>query len=367
MSANTSLWRRFDFVLFAATLSLVIFGILMIASATQGAIDDDIISRVPDQINYAIIGVAVIFVLAAIDYRLLGGISLWLYALMIILLLLVRQFGVEGAGGAQRWINLGIRIQPSEIGKLILIITLSQYLAERYQHLGRLSTVFRSLVHVAVPTAFVLGQPDLGTSIVFMVIWAAIIWAAGLRLRHIAIFSAVGLLLLPLIFSLLAPYQRSRITTFINPQSDPDAYFNINQALISIGSGGVFGKGYSVGSQNAGRFLRVRHTDFIFSVIAHEFGMAGGVAVLGIFALILLRILKGAREASDPLGSMICYGVAAMIFFQTVVSIGMNLALLPVTGLTLPFVSSGGTSLLFTMVGVGLVESVIVRRRRINP
>ena len=358
--------RRFDLVLLVTTLVLVVFGILMIASATQDAIDDDIIRRVPDQITYAIIGFIAIAVMATIDYRLLGGLSIWLYAAMIILLLMVRVFGVEGAGGAQRWLNIGIRIQPAEIGKIILIITLSQHLADRYQNLGRLSAVFRSLAHVAIPAALIFDQPDLGTTIVFLFIWAVIIWSAGFRLRHIAMFVSVGLVLLPIVFTQLEPYQRSRIELFVNPDSDPDAAYNIDQALISIGSGGVLGKGYAVGPQNTGRFLRVRHTDFIFSVIAHEFGIVGGIAVIGLLSLVLSRILKGAREASDPLGSMICYGVAAMIFFQSVVSIGMNLALLPVTGLTLPFVSSGGTSLLFTMVGIGLVQSVIARRRRIN-
>ena len=358
--------RRFDLALLVSTSVLVVFGILMIASATQDAIDDDIIRRVDDQITYAIIGFIAILVMATVDYRLLGGISVWLYVTMIILLLLVRVFGVEGAGGAQRWLNIGIRIQPSEIGKIILIITLSQHLADRFQNLGQLSAVFRSLAHVAIPAALIFDQPDLGTTIVFLFIWAVIIWSAGFRLRHIAMFVTVGLILLPIVFTQLAPYQRSRIELFINPDSDPDAAYNIDQALISIGSGGVVGKGYAVGPQNTGRFLRVRHTDFIFSVIAHEFGMIGGVAVIGLLSLVLSRILKGAREASDPLGSMICYGVAAMIFFQSVVSIGMNLALLPVTGLTLPFVSSGGTSLLFTMVGIGLVQSVIARRRRIN-
>ncbi len=363
---NAGVWRRFDIVLLAVTMFLVIFGIMMIASATQDAIDDDIISRVPDQINFAIIGFIAIIVFAAIDYRLLGGISPWLYGLMIVLLVMVRVFGVEGAGGAQRWINVGIRIQPSEIGKILLIITLSQHLAERYQALDRIATVFRALVHVTIPAALIFIQPDLGTTIVFLVIWSVIIWSAGLRLRHIAAFAAVIIIVLPFVYTRLPGYQTRRITTFINPGSDPDAAYNIDQARISIGSGGIFGKGYAVGPQNTGRFLRVRHTDFIFSVIAHEFGMVGGVVLLALFALVLARILKGAREASDPLGSMICYGVAAMIFFQTAVSIGMNLNLLPVTGLTLPFVSSGGTSLLFSMVGIGLVQSVIVRRRRLN-
>ena len=365
MVENIGDWRRFDFILFAATLILVGFGILMIASATQDAIDDDIIRRVRDQINFAIIGFIVVIVMATIDYRLLGSLSPWLYASMVIVLVIVYVFGVEGAGGAKRWLNIGIRVQPSEIGKILLIITLSQFVAERYLELGKLSTVFQTMVHVAVPAALIFVQPDLGTTIVFLVIWAVIIWSAGLRLRHIALFLLALLVILPTVFPLLPRYQQLRVETFINPEQDPDAAYNINQARISIGSGGILGKGYAVGSQNTGRFLRVRHTDFIFSVIAHEFGMAGGVAVLAMFSLVLSRILKGAREASDPLGSMICYGVAAMIFFQTTVSIGMNLNLMPVTGLTLPFVSSGGTSLLFTMVGVGLVESVIVRRRRI--
>ena len=364
MIESVNVWRRFDYVLLAATLVLVVFGILMIDSATQDAIDDDIIRRVDDQINFAIIGFIVAIFIASIDYRLLGGVSLWLYAVMVVLLVMVQFFGVEGAGGAKRWLNIGIRIQPSEIGKIIMIITLSQYVAERYLDLGKLSTVFRTMVHMAIPAALIFAQPDLGTTIVFLVIWAVIIWSAGLRLRHIALFALALAVILPIIFPLLRPYQRARVETFINPQLDPDAAYNINQARISIGSGGILGKGYAVGPQNTGRFLRVRHTDFIFSVIAHEFGMVGGVAVLAMFALVLSRILKGAREASDPLGSMICYGVAAMIFFQTTVSIGMNLNLMPVTGLTLPFVSSGGTSLLFTMAGIGLVESVIVRRRR---
>lgn len=364
MTDNISIWRRFDYVLLVTTLILIVIGVMVIASATQDAVDPELISRVPDQINFGIISLFVTIFIATIDYRLLGGISTWLYLLMVVLLIMVFFFGVEGDAGARRWLNLGIRIQPSEVGKILMIITLSQHLADRYQHLDKLSTVFRSLVHVAVPVGLIFIQPDLGTTIVFMFIWGVIIWAAGLRLRHIGMLFMAGLILLPVMFTRLEPYQLSRITTFINPESDPDAYFNIRQALISIGSGGAVGKGYGVGPQNTGRFLRVRHTDFIFSVIAHEFGMVGGVTVLGLIALILMRILKGARQASDALGSMICYGVAGMIFFQTTVSVGMNLSLMPVTGLTLPFVSSGGTSLLFTMIGIGLVESVIVRRRR---
>jgi rod shape determining protein RodA len=358
-------WRQFDYILFGTTLLLIIFGILMIRSATIGAIDSELISRVPDQINYAVIGIVLVFVLAAVDYRLLGGLHTWLYVIMVGLLILVQFLGVVGDAGAQRWINIGIRIQPSEIGKILIIVTLGYHLSQRYHEMDKLKTILSSLVHLAIPAGLVFIQPNLGTTIVFGVIWFALVWSAGLRLRHIGVFMIVLLIAAPIVWSRMQPYQKSRITTFIDPAGDPDAQFNIRQALISVGSGGFLGKGYANGTQSQLRFLRVRHTDFIFSVISEEFGFVGGLVVMGLIGMIILRILRGARTAVDPLGSMICYGVAAIIFFQTVVSIGMNLSLMPVTGLTLPFVSSGGTSLLSMLAGVGLAESVIIRRRRV--
>ncbi len=365
MIHSGSIWRRFDYILFGATLLLIIFGILMIASATRGAIDPELISRVPDQIQYALIGLVVVFVLAAVDYRLLGGLHTWLYLIMVGLLVLVMLLGVVGDAGSQRWINVGIRIQPSEIGKILIIITLGYYLSQRHQQIHNLRTVFGSLLHVAVPAGLIFVQPNLGTTIVFMVIWFTLVWASGLRLKHIGLFLLIVVLAAPLVWSQMQPYQRQRITTFINPAGDPDAQFNIRQALISVGSGGLVGKGYANGTQSQLRFLRVRHTDFIFSVIAEEFGFIGGLVVLGLISVVILRILRGARMASDALGSLICYGVASIIFFQTTVSIGMNLNVLPVTGLTLPFISSGGTSLLSILAGIGLAESVIMRSRRV--
>jgi rod shape determining protein RodA len=365
MNRTSNFWRSFDFILFGTTLILILFGILMIRSATLGAIDTDIISRVPDQIRYALIGIVLVFVLAAVDYRLLGGLHLWLYIIMVTLLILVQFLGVVGDAGSQRWINFGIRIQPSEIGKIIIIITLGHHLTQNYEQLSSLRAVFMSLVHMSIPTALIFIQPNLGTTIVFMVIWFAMVWASGLRLRHIAFFIAIILIVAPVVWTQMKPYQKSRITTFLSPESDPEAFYNILQARISIGSGGFGGKGYANGTQSQLRFLRVRHTDFIFSVIAEEFGFVGGIAVMVLIGIVILRILRGARNAVDPLGSLICYGVAAIIFFQTVVSIGMNLNMLPVTGLTLPFISSGGTSLLSILAGIGLAESVIVRSRKL--
>jgi rod shape determining protein RodA len=365
MNRTSNFWRSFDFVLFGTTLVLILFGILMIRSATIGAIDTELISRVPDQIRYALIGIVLVFVLAAVDYRLLGGMHMWLYIIMVALLILVQFLGVVGDAGSQRWINFGIRIQPSEIGKIIIIITLGHHLTQNYEKLSSLRAVFMSLLHMSIPTALIFIQPNLGTTIVFMVIWFAMVWAAGLRLRHIGFFVAIILIIAPIVWTQMKPYQKSRITTFLSPESDPEAFYNILQARISIGSGGFGGKGYANGTQSQLRFLRVRHTDFIFSVIAEEFGFVGGLLVMVLIGIVILRILRGARQAVDPLGSLICYGVAAIIFFQTVVSIGMNLNMLPVTGLTLPFISSGGTSLLSILAGIGLAESVIIRSRKI--
>jgi rod shape determining protein RodA len=249
--------------------------------------------------------------------------------------------------------------------------------------------VLLSLLHVAIPTALIFVQPDLGTTTVVAFVWFVMVWAAGLRAKHLALFTVVGIAMMPVLWSAMEPYQKQRITAFMDSgkscYNDPDpdvrancefededgngtpdnidARYNIDQALITIGSGGFMGKGYGNGSQTQGRFLRVRHTDFIFSVIAEETGFVGSVVVITLMGLVIWRCLRGAGLAADPLGSLICYGVGGMIFFQTMVSIGMNLSILPVTGLTLPFVSSGGSSLLTMLIGIGLVESVVMRHR----
>lgn len=361
--------RRYDYVLLFMTVILVVFGVLMIASATNDAIDPELINRVPNQIQYAFIGAGLMFLLTIIDYRLLGALHTWLYLLLLGLLLAVLLFGQVGDAGARRWINLGIQVQPSEVGKILIIITLAHFLSERYDRIGRLSTVVQSIVHILPPVLLIFLQPDLGTTIVFIVLWGALLWGTGLRMQHIAMFAIVSILAMPVLWTQMEPYQRQRITDFLVEEEGEEAtqgsQYNIRQAQISIGSGGLFGKGYMNGTQSQLRFLRVRHTDFIFSVIAEEFGMVGSLAVITGIGLVIMRILRGARVAADAFGSLLCYGVASLIFFQTVVSVGMNLGLLPVTGLTLPFISSGGTSLLATLAGIGLAESVIIRRRRV--
>jgi rod shape determining protein RodA len=362
-SSFWALWTKFDWTLFVSVTLLVLIGILFIRSATQGAVDPDLIGRVRSQIIYAFLGYAVFLLVSAIDYRLLGALQPYIYGLLVFSLALVGVLGQVGSAGAQRWLNVGIPIQPSEIGKVLIIIALGVHLSRQYEKLDRFSTVIVSILYMALPMILIFIQPNLGNTIAFTVIWAAMIWGAGLRLRHLAILIGTGLLLMPLLWVNMEPYQRQRVTTFVNPEGDPAAQFNVDQSLISIGSGGLLGQGYANGSQTQGRFLRVRHTDFIFSVIAHETGLVGAVLVLSLIGLVLYRITQVAMVARDPLGSLICYGVAGIIFFQTFTAVGMNVALLPVTGLTLPFVSSGGTSLLSLLFGIGLVESVYMRRK----
>lgn len=362
LSSTTRFFKNFDFVLLGVIVILIIFGIMMIASATQGAIDPSLAGRVRSQIQYTMVGLAVVFIVAAIDYRLLTSTWLWIYGVIVLILAAVGLLGTEGEAGAQSWVTFGgTGFQPSELAKMLLIIVLAQQLSASAAQIQKLSTVLKSLIFVAVPVFFIFIQPDLGITILVLVTWFVMVWGAGLRWQHIALFVIVGLIMMPIVWSQMEDYQKSRITTFIDLDSDPDAAFNMRQAMTAIGNGGLLGQGYMQGSQSQLRYLRVRHTDFIFAVIAEELGFVGAIAVLLLMAVVLFRIVRAARMAHDMAGMLICYGVGTVIFFQTLVSVGMNIRLLPVTGLTLPFVSSGGSSLVTLLFGVGLVESVVMR------
>lgn len=354
--------QNFDYVLLFTTAILIILGIMMIASATRDVAS--LADRVNSQVLYGIVSLGVVLVMTALDYRLLTSTYLWIYGVLVAMLTVVGVLGIEGEAGAQSWVNLGVAgFQPSELAKMLLIIVLAQQLAVNVERIHKLSTILKSLGFVAVPAFLIFVQPDLGITVLILVMWFIMVWAAGMRWQHIALFAIVGLIAAPVIWNQMEPYQQSRIFVFINPESDSDAYYNISQALTAIGNGGLLGKGYMQGTQSQLRFLRVRHTDFIFAVIAEEFGFIGGLVVLVLIGIVLFRILRAARLAPDMAGSLICYGVATVIFFQTLVSVGMNVRVMPVTGLTLPFISSGGSSLVTLMFGIGLVESVVLRRK----
>lgn len=360
MSLSTRFFRNFDYILLVTVIILIILGVMMIASATRDV--PSLADRVNSQVLYGIIGIGVLLITAAVDYRLLTSIYGWIYGALLFFLTLSGVLGVEGEAGAQSWINLGVAgFQPSELAKILLIVVVAQQLARNRAQIQRLPTILKSLGLIAVPTLLIFIQPDLGITILVLVVWLVMVWAAGMRWQHIALFVVIGVAILPLLWSQMEDYQRSRIAVFINPEADEDAFYNIEQAMTAIGNGGLLGRGYMNGSQSQRRFLRVRHTDYIFAVIAEEFGFVGSLVVLGLILVVVLRILRAARKSHDPAGSLICIGVATVIFFQTLVSVGMNMRLMPVTGLTLPFISSGGSSLVTLLLGVGLVESIIVR------
>ena len=364
MNISRSTWRHFDIWLTAAVLLLTGYGILMIRSAVTGA---PAFEALPvTQIQWAVIGFVIMLVVAAIDYRYLTSAHWYIYAVLVAALIFV-VIGGQVNNDARRWIDLGfIDVQPSEFGRIFLAITFAQFLANRQHKINRFTNTLITIVYIGIPVGLIFLQPDLGMSILFIVIWFVMIWLAGLPLSHFLILGALGLAAIIVIYPNLADYQKSRITTFINPEeADAESVFNVDQAEISVGSGGWFGKGYLQGTQSQLGFLRVQHTDFIFSVITEEMGLIfGSLFVLLLMGFILWRIIRVAMVTPDPAGKYMVAGIAAILFFQTMVNVGMNIRVLPVTGLTLPFVSYGGSSLVTLFIALGVVQSVLMRHRK---
>jgi rod shape determining protein RodA len=347
---------------------LVILGITMIRSAVAGNVELVELDLVQRQMIFAAAGFVIMFVTAAIDYHLWSSINRPLYIGTAVLLAVLYIVG-SALYGSARWFDTGvILIQPSEIAKVVMILVLAEFFAANHDKVGDLMWVFRSLVLAMGIVVWILLQPNLSTSIVMMVMWFTLLWASGLRLKHLFLFIAVGAILPVISFPFLVDYQQKRILNFLFP--DPNArhgdIYNIQQALIAIGSGGLSGQGYGLGTQVQLRFLKVRWSDFIFSAMAQEFGFIGALVVILVFLFIIYRILRTARLARDTFGALICYGVATWFTFQAVVNIGVNLNLMPATGLTLPFFSYGGSSLLSALMGIGLVESVILRHKSLE-
>ncbi|MGB2962866.1 MAG: FtsW/RodA/SpoVE family cell cycle protein [Anaerolineales bacterium] len=371
-------WRHFDFWLLGAVAFLTIFGITMIRSAIAGNIELVEANTVIKQIIFAGIGFVIMIITSMIDYRYWGALSSILYLVTAGALIVLFFFG-GALFGSSRWFSVGpILIQPSEFAKIVIILILANFFSQNIDTIKRPVTVLRSLLVTIGIMIWIILQPDLSTSIVILVLWFALLWASGLDLKQLALAGGAGVVVLgiglPLLLvnydpentsGLIKPYQLERIINFVFP--DPDASFgaiyNVQQALISIGEGGWFGQGYGSGSQVQLRFLKVRHSDFIFSALSEEFGFLGAFIVIVTLAFIIARCLRAARLSSDTYGALIAYGAATLISFQTIVNIGMNLNLLPVTGLTLPFVSYGGSSLITLFIVIGLVESVLLRHK----
>ena len=356
------MWRNFDFWLFGSALFLSIFGIIMIRSAIAG--NEILAISVSRQTIFVAAGVVLMIIVSLIDYHFWGSLSRPMYIIAIIALAYILVVGTTLFGSA-RWFDTGvILIQPSELAKILMILVLADYFARNTTDPHDIRWVVNSFLLTMGVVIWILLQPNLSTSIVIIVIWLSMLWICGLPVRNIIILSIAGLLLFGLAFPFLQDYQQARIINFLLP--NPDARhgnaYNVMQAKIAIGSGGWLGQGYGQGTQVQLRFLKVRHTDFIFSAMAEEFGFVGTVAIIGLLVMIIIRSLRVASQAGDRFGALIAYSYAVMIFFQAAVNIGVNLNLMPVSGLPLPFLSYGGSSLLSSIIGVGLVESVSLRK-----
>jgi len=365
MFRNVS-WRQFDFWLLGAVIFAIAFGVVMIRSAVAGNIE---IANYPTrQIIFALIGLAVIFTVAAIDYSYWSALYRPVYGAMMLLLVFL-FLSAHAVFGAARWFKLGvIFIQPTELAKVVVILILARYFEQTQDAPRDLWWVLKGFAWAMGLTIWILLQPNLSNVIVIVVLWAAMLWVNGLQVKHMILFAVSGVALAIAGFPFLQDYQQQRVLNFLfpDPNARHGATYNVQQALIAIGSGGLFGKGYGHGTQVQLRFLKVRHTDFIFSAISEEFGLVGALLVIAILLFIVMRCIRTARLARDVSGAMIAFGVAVLIFFQGAVNIGVNLNLIPVSGLPLPFISYGGSGLLSLMLGIGLVESVAIRQKTLE-
>jgi rod shape determining protein RodA len=363
--------RHFDFLLMAAAVALVAFGAILIYSGsltTYGNGDEALRHPVARQIAFAAVGVVIAILLSRVDYRALGYGAAGLYVSILAILVFVLIVGPT-TYGSRRWIDVGgTSIQPSEIAKLGIIIVLAKFLSENQERLKDWRIFLASLAIAAVPAALVFAEPDLGSAVIFAAIWLAMVIMAGARSRHVFALLGASLASVPFIISvLMTDYQRERLALFLDPEKEAlGSGFNILQAEISIGSGGVLGKGLTHGTQTQLDYLRTQTTDYIFSVLGEELGFVGAILLFALFVILLMRGVRAAAVSRDMFGRLLATGIVVFVLFQVFINVGVNLRIIPVTGIPLPFVSQGGSSLLTLFVALGILESIVVRHRQIN-
>ena len=364
-------WRNFDFQLVGLPIGLVVFSVFVLFAISRWPTSNVTASTPIRQLLYAIMGFALMVILTNFDYRLLRPLATPLFIVTMLILTVVLALG-HSAYGAQRWISVGIMpLQPSEPAKLILVIVLANFFATREQQLHRTDVFVRSLVFVAIPLTLVLLQPDLGTSAVFIAIWVGIALMAGVRLSHLAALGAICAAVLPIALTVVGHasrfrYAQDRFFIFLNPGKDPLGQgYNVIHALITVGSGGFLGHGFAAGTQSQLGFLRVEDKDFIFSVIAEQIGFAGFLILFAVFVTLLMRIARVAFMSGDTFGRLLASGILSMLMFQIFVNVGMNVGLMPVTGIPLPLLSYGGSSLITTLASFGILQSILLRHQKL--
>src|SRR3989339_350365 len=381
------MWSRFktlDPWLYILPIFLASAGIAGIYSITYASTDSSrlLSDLVIKQIIFAIIGVLLLFIITFIDYRSLKAWAYWIYLLSLVSIIVLAilpassSFVIEEFG-ARRWFSIfGFQFQPSEIVKIGTIISLSAIFSKVHGTL-RWRRLLTALVIVVVPFLIIIKQPDLGTGIILLFSSAIIFIISNLQKSQKIILSILIVLsIMAVIFAynrvspfsmILKDYQRQRIATFINPDTDPKHQgYNILQSVIAVGSGGLFGKGLGFGSQSQLYFLPVAHSDFIFASLAESWGFVGAIGIIIIYGLLLSRIIIAIRIAKDRFGMFLASGIFSILFFQILINIGMNIRLFPVTGIPLPLLSYGGTSMISTFFSIGIIQSIILRYKKIN-
>ncbi len=355
-----------DWVLIAVTLALVGTGLVMIYSSTH--LPPRPYEFVRTQMLHLAVGVGVAGLIMAVDYRVLAGSARVLYIANLLLLAAVLVVGRTSLG-AQRWISLGPlgQFQPSEIAKLIIVITLAKHFADRPGPYPSVLDLGPFLGHVALPMILIFKQPDLGTALVYGAIFIGMLYAAGARRRDLAALAAAALVLAPLLWHALKEYQRRRLLAFIHPSLDPlGSGYGIIQSKIAVGSGLMWGKGLFLGTQNVLHFVPEHHTDFIFSVVGEELGFVGGLILLALFSLWIYRGLRIAAVARDRFGALAAVGLVSMMAFHVFVNIGMTVGIMPITGIPLPFISYGGSALMTMIWATALLLSIGMRHQKIG-
>jgi len=358
--------EHFDWSIICVLIGIICIGLLSIYSALYNQIQNDPTHNLFfKQLLWLSVGLTVMFCSLLIDYQQLKRVSLWIYIIALLMLVAVLFVGKD-VNGSKRWLEMGgFRFQPSEFMKVAIVIYLASYFSSQetypYPDLKKLAL---PAVLVMFPVFVILAQPDLGTGITIIAIGGTMVFIVGIRWRYI--LSGI-LLIIPLIYPVwehvLKPYQKKRILILLRPDLDPlGAGYHIRQSKIAIGSGMLWGKGFLNGTQNKLHFLPEKHTDFIFSVWAEEWGFVGCFVLLALFALLILLSLRVARRSRDRYGALIVVGMTALLMWQVLINIGMVIGLLPVVGITLPFVSYGGSSLLTLCLAIGLIENVSMRR-----
>ncbi len=355
--------RQADPFLLLATVGLTALGVVLVGSSTRQYYDPPTLignSWFIKEILFVVVGSVALLCCAWLKPGVLRTLAYPIYGVSLLSLVAVLILG-HNLHGATRWIEIaGIPLQPSEPAKLALVLALARALSGEV----RVKAVLKSAGLLAAPVLFIYLQPDLGTAVSLVAIWFGMMLLSNTPARYLSVITVLGLIAVPLSWFVMKDYMRERVLIFLNPKADSLGQgYNILQAQMSIGSGGMWGKGLFEGTQTQLRFLRVSHSDFIFSVLGEELGFIGAMALFALFLVLLLRVLRAHDVADERFSSLVCAGVMAMIAFQAIANLSANVGLTPVVGIPLPFVSYGGSALITQLAGIGLVQATLVRRR----